>query len=142
MRAQSPAPEPEQAKANTTAALLALRIGLESYKERFGEYPSPNRPAEMAEFNGKAYPIGGALMLYQALTGDGDTEIRLGVPGKNVSDGVISKDELKNAVVDLPKTLISKLKDGRYIVVDGAGLPVQYKQEGGVSEVSAVEAKP
>ena len=49
---------------------------LEQYKEKFGEYPEPADPVHDGQRLRLRLRIGGAMMLYQAITGDGYDNIR------------------------------------------------------------------
>jgi len=125
----------------TTAGHAAIKSGLEQYKEKFGEYPEAT--SKQGDFPGKKYEIGGAMMLFQAITGNGWDKIK----------GMENKDEDKNSgpkqTIDvqkvsptddqaraiaanamnsaLPKQMILKTSDG-YMLVDGFGRPFQYEK--------------
>jgi prepilin-type N-terminal cleavage/methylation domain-containing protein len=83
----------QSARHRTTAILQAVINALERYKGDRGEYPEPANPARTGEIGGSTATIGGALMLYQAVTGDGNNAIKLGgSSGHNPSDGKITTD--------------------------------------------------
>ncbi len=126
----------------TTAALSAIVIALEQYKAKFGEYPEPANPTKMGSGSAASWSIGGTLMLYQAITGDGNNEIKLasGVTA-TASDGKIKvatdeTDESANSIKgDLPKAMVLKSGDG-YMIIDGFGRPFQYEKGGAADAVN------
>ena len=61
----------------TQSTLQTIQSALERYHSQYGEYPEPVNADETAEIMpGKAYPIGAARCLYQALRGDGSDAIK------------------------------------------------------------------
>ncbi len=129
----------------TTAALTAIKGALERYKEKFGEYPEPMAPAETADVSGTTVRIGGAKMLYQAITGDGTDALKLasGAPAAP-SDGKTDDTELEN-VIDgsMPPSMIyppaSTLKAGYagpIYFIDGFSRPFQYDKGGSTDAVN------
>lgn len=121
----------------TQAALTAIKGALERYKEKFGEYPTPANPSEVTQFSGTDIRVGGAKMLYQAITGDGDDAIMLkGAAGTVASDGNTSGAELDN-VIDgsMPKTVKFKTSVG-YIFIDGFARPFQYDKGGSADAIN------
>ncbi len=115
------------AKRNLTMSFkTAIEGGLERYFTDNGEYPEPDDSIQMAEFNGKNYPTGGALMLYQALSGDGSDEIKTAAGGTKPSDGQWTTAEVGEMKMnEMPRELWKRTSNG-YIVVDGYGHPFQY----------------
>lgn len=115
----------------TMAALSAITAGLEQYKEKFGEYPEPANPTLMGSGAGAAgsMRVGGALMLYQAITGDGNDQIRLASGAATMaSDGKVDDVERPNSIRgDLPKNMILNTANG-YMLIDGFGRPFQYEK--------------
>lgn len=117
----------------TVSAHGAIRAALEQYKEKFGEYPEPAAPEESMTIGGTPYRVGGAHMLYQAITGDGSNAIKLQA-GSSVaeSDGEVDDTERENTVnfSGLPKSVIyPNLTVGMMqprILVDGWSRPFQY----------------
>src|SRR5262245_2516615 len=77
-------------KNRTLTAHAVIKAGLEQYKEKHGEYPEPNQPDATTQVSNVEIRVGSARMLYQAMTGDGDSEIKLASPQGNVSDGKIT----------------------------------------------------
>lgn len=129
----------------TTAALTAIKGALERYKEKYGEYPEPMAPEETTDLSGLTVRIGGAKMLYQAITGDGTDAIKLatGAPA-TPSDGKTDDAELEN-VIDgsMPPSMIyppaSTLKSGYagpIYFVDGFARPIQYDKGGSADAVN------
>jgi hypothetical protein len=120
----------------TTAAHGAIRTAPERYKEKFGDYPTPTNPDETGSFDGKTLRTGGAHMLYQAMTGDGNCAFII-VPappaGVRESDGRLDQTEedrvlgastLPKGVVFPPHVPADTMRP-RFIV-DGWGRPFQY----------------
>ncbi len=114
-------------RSKTEITIKAVRSGLENYKEEFGSYPMPNSPDSIVEIANKAYIVGGAACLYQALSGDGFDQIQ-GAQGRGTSnsDGNIDDYEAKNVMLkDLPRELWAKSGD-YYFIIDGFGHPIRY----------------
>jgi prepilin-type N-terminal cleavage/methylation domain-containing protein len=127
----------ESAARNRTIATHAtISAGLEQYKEKFGEYPEPANEQEREEFGGNTLNTGGAHMLYQALTADGSSAIRLQTPppgGAQESDGQVDDQEMENSISSstLPKSVIfppnAPAGESRArLLVDGWNRPFQY----------------
>ncbi len=125
------------ARNRTTVTLSAIAGALAQYKEKFGEYPEPANPAKMGSGSAASLRVGGALMLYQAITGDGNSEIKLAT-GVTVtsSDGSVDTGEIGNSIKgDLPKTVVLKTAEG-YMLIDGFGRPFQYEKGGATDAVN------
>lgn len=119
----------------TVASHATLKAGLEQYNEKEGEYPEPATTGKTTNVSNTRVPVGGGLMLYQAITGDGDNEIKLNTPGSNVSDGQVDADESDRSINgNLPKSMIVQSSDGYYIA-DGWSRPFQYSK-GGTNSVN------
>jgi prepilin-type N-terminal cleavage/methylation domain-containing protein len=123
--------EPASSKRRVTVSTMeTIHVALERYHSEFGEYPEPVSPDETVEvMPGKTYRIGAAKCLYQALRGDGYDAIK-GAGGiekdKPQSDGQVSVEEAKQAVLrDMPPGMWRKV-GGSYILVDAFGRPFQY----------------
>jgi hypothetical protein len=83
--------------------------------------------------------VGAARMLYQALTGDGDSEIKLASPEGNISDGKMTDEERQNTInaeLLTIKNLVVKSPDGYYLA-DGWMNPFQY-EKGGKADSNAL----
>lgn len=118
----------ERAQLNRTVVThVAIMAGLELYKEKFGQYPIPAKSGIRVNMDGWDRDVSAALMLYQALTGDGTDMIRVDDSIRRPSDGKIDDEEAKNQISKAPlsKSVILKTTAG-YIVVDGWGRPMQY----------------
>lgn len=118
------------ARSRTTVAMNAMKSALERYNTEFGEYPSPQNPGDTVAVGDKAYEVGSAAMLYQALSGDGYNNIQIAEVSQDAgdanSDGSLDEKESKNVMLtDMPKEMWTN-KDGRYYMVDGFGKPFQY----------------
>ncbi len=116
----------------TRGTFEAVKTALETYSTEFGEYPEPAKPSQFIEFlPGKNYDIGGALCLYQALSGDGFDQLKgvtaSGQDAKGPSDGKIEgTEEIKNNVLkEMPQSMWMR-KDNMFILVDGFSRPFQY----------------
>lgn len=114
------------ARNRTIAAHAVIKSALEQYKEEQGEYPEPSQPSATTQVHGQDIRVGGARMLYQAISGDGDSEIKLSASTGNISDGKITADEAEMSInSNLPKNMVVKSPDGYYLA-DGWSRPFQY----------------
>ena len=123
------------ARNRSVMAHAAIKAALEKYKEQFGEYPEPANPGEDDQFTGTSYSVGGAHMLYQAITGDGNSAIRLPASAGQASesDGKVAIEEQENRINSstLPRSCIfppnapAGQTRARYLV-DGWNRPFQY----------------
>jgi prepilin-type N-terminal cleavage/methylation domain-containing protein len=124
------------ARNRTLTAHAAIITALEQYREKHGEYPEPSTPDEEDKFAGNTFRIGGAHMLYQAITADGNSAIVLGSAppgGVSESDGRVSDDEAEDAISSssLPKSVLyppnAPVGTTRpRFLVDGWNRPFQY----------------
>lgn len=117
------------ASRNRTAAFhRAIMSGLENYHSENGEYPEPRSSGKRTNFGTSQYEIGGALMLYQALSGDGDDEIKSANSRRSASDGAAQTDtEIANIMLkEMPREMTQKTSTGEWLVMDGFGHPFQY----------------
>jgi prepilin-type N-terminal cleavage/methylation domain-containing protein len=112
----------------TTAVHRAIVSGLESYNSEFGEYPEPSAGGTTRDFNGRSYVTGGALMLYQALSGDGSDRIQIATGGA-ASDGRWDTGE-KMLMNEMPRELYMYRGTNIYMLLDGFGHPFQYTKGG------------
>lgn len=112
---------------NRTAAFhRAIISGLEQYFTDNGEYPTPKDGNATGSFQGKQFVVGGAKMLYQAMSGDGDDEIVLGKAKFGASDGKVVGDEVKVVkLTEMPREMQMNSDKG-WILVDGFNHPFQY----------------
>ena len=119
----------------TTAVHRAIISGLENYNSEYGEYPEPASDGASREFNGRNYKIGGAQMLYQALTGDGTSSIKIAAGGGGASDGKWTDDE-KMLLTDMPKEMYTLSGTNLYMLLDGFAHPFQYTKGGTTNAVN------
>lgn len=122
-------PQSQSAFGNRTyASHAAIKAALEQYHEKEGEYPEPLSPDATVTVDGASVRVGGALTLYQAITGDGDDGIKLDTPGTNVSNGKVEADEASRSINGgLPKSMIARGSPGYYLC-DGWSRPFQYSK--------------
>ena len=119
----------------TQAYMKAIQSGLEQYKEKWGEYPDISVAAV-----GKSDPSNanlsdsGAIMLYQALTGDGNDAINQTATMSASSTGFLTDNaaaaaaKVANGVAsNLPKAMIYNNTNG-YMLIDGFSRPFQYQK--------------
>ena len=122
---------PTPATRNRTSAYFrTIAAALERYRNEYGEYPSPLKESVHLKLDGHDYEAGSALMLYQALTGDGDDKIQT-LRGPHLpSDGFVRGDEIKRSFLsEMPVEMWRKTEVG-YILVDGYGHPLQFANAG------------
>ncbi len=132
----------------TIATLSALSASLEQYKEKFGEYPEPLNPTTQGGSGNMR--IGGAMMLYQAITGDGSDQIKLATGTvTKASDGIIDDTERPNVIngdmvpiKDNNGIWKSKLNatfvtsTNQFMLTDGFGHPFLYEKGGGTDAIN------
>jgi prepilin-type N-terminal cleavage/methylation domain-containing protein len=124
----------------TSTGLAAIVNAMEQYKEKFGDYPEPTDDNSRGSGSASRLRIGGALMLYQAISGDGYDNIKdadkTSPTGSAASDGRVDESERNQSIRgDLPKTMILN-STGGYMLVDGFGHPYQYEKGGGQNAVN------
>lgn len=128
-------------RSRTSTTHAVIKSGLEQYKEKHGEYPEPSDPLATIQVANVDIRVGGARMLYQALTGDGDSEIKAASSQGALSDGRLTdeeRDSSVNAEVLTLKNLVVKSTEGYYLA-DGWMRPFQY-EKGGVEDSNALNA--
>ena len=125
------------ARNRTTAVLKAIESALERYKEANGDFPKPKDSSGNHGLDVK----GGAQMLYQAITGDGNNELDLGSSAETPKNSqgargvdpkyVINGDFIPTQKSDgtwspgkLNATLVSSASE--FYIIDGFGHPFQY----------------
>lgn len=129
------------ARSRTTGTMQSIVNALERYvKENGGEYPQPANPDKRGQSAGATASIGGALMLYQILTGDGNDQIKLeGSKVRTSSNGIIEEEEKKYVInADFipikdstgsgyrSKLNATAVNSDGYMIVDGFGHPFFY----------------
>ena len=125
----------EKQTQNRIAAISSI---IEQYKSDNANYPIPKDPQSTGALRGKQWRVGGAVTLYQLLAGDGDDAIEggrgtesTGIPGGEDNTGKIL---LETCIAPTPQQIqekkktemVDRLDDGRFVVVDGFGHPLQY----------------
>lgn len=117
------------ARNRTVVSLNAMKGALDRYRQEFGEYPEPQNAGDTISIQNITYDVGGAAMLYQALSGDGyDNILMAQTPsaGQASSNGSLEPEESKNVMlIEMPKEMWINL-NGRYFMADGFGKPFQY----------------
>lgn len=104
-------------------------FSLEAYKTALNHYPTPAHPEETVVINGVTFPSGGAAMLYQVVSGDGNDQILESASAPVASDGDPANDDpVKVYSTLLPADRIQI--NGRWLLVDSFGHPVQYQKGG------------
>lgn len=114
----------------TKAYLKAIEMQLENFKNDNGTYPRPKEGSESTTtlVAGNNYPVGGAITLYQALTGDGDDSMEGGDTGSMGKPGSLG-DGYKVYWPDADpqgSQRIARQADGKWFIADGFGIPFQY----------------
>ncbi len=122
------------ASKNTLARMAALQLGIESYKVDNGEYPETLESSATTSIKGADFPYGGAKLLYQVMTGDGDDALKggstastgqLGSTGKAYWDEV-TPPTAKDVEEKRKKPMVDKADDGSFFMIDGWRKPFQY----------------
>ena len=123
-------------KSKTKAQMASLKLALEEYHKLHGEFPKPaterGSDSEVEWIGGQSYKLGGAQVLYQALSADGSDKLDLGSSTTAASDGEIDETEEENLVMkdmdpEADSTGMVKLYKGDWLLVDGFGNPWQYR---------------
>jgi prepilin-type N-terminal cleavage/methylation domain-containing protein len=122
------------------AYLKNIELLLDRYKNDNGTYPRPKEGSEgnTTSVGGIQYSMGGAVALYQALTGDGDD----GMEGGDTSS-MGKAGSMRDSIVYWPDAdpngsmRIAREAEGKYFIGDGFGAPFQYKVPPPVSAKNA-----
>ena len=111
---------------DTIALIRDITRAIESYKDDNGAYPRPALDEEPTTVNGESWIVGGAKMLYQVLSGDGNDSIKGGEKVSNGLQGSAKDDKDPTAgkvymdtIVAPTKQQIEDKKHTKY--VDNAG---------------------
>lgn len=118
----------------TLATLQALQSNMEGYKNDAGEYPEPMNKDSTADIKNQSYKSGGGEMLYQIMSGDGDSAIKGGKDPSTGLAGSTGKVYWEEIVAPTPKEVEDKkskpyvgVVDGTsYFLIDGWRKPIQY----------------
>jgi prepilin-type N-terminal cleavage/methylation domain-containing protein len=116
-------------RSKAEAHVKAMRAGLELYRRDFGAFPEPITPGgRSVDVMGVTWEGMGAAVLYQALSGDGDDQVRGGSTAsqgrpKSVQDSTMYWDG-----ADFTSNIHRAVQriDGAYYMVDPWGVPWQY----------------
>ncbi|MBX7211309.1 MAG: prepilin-type N-terminal cleavage/methylation domain-containing protein [Verrucomicrobiaceae bacterium] len=119
----------------TTAMHRGIISGLENYHSEYGEYPTPASDGVTEKFGTKTYETGGAMMLYQALSGDGTDKLRLAGGGGSSSDNKWTEGE-KMMLSEMPKEFYTRGNSNVYMLLDAFGHPFQYTKGGTMNAVN------
>ena len=115
------------------AQVAAMELGLENYKGDYGEYPEAANDSKKSFDGSGSYNVGGARMLYQALSGDGADAIAGAEGGaSNGQMGESSDGEVYLPYLD-PENNTQNMVSGEgsdYWVADPFGKPYQYEKAG------------
>lgn len=124
----------KSATKNTLARLAGLKVGIEGYKTDNGEYPEALGAEDTTDVGKVSYKVGGARMLYQVMTGDGNSAIKGGgtaSTGIANSTGKVYWEEVvaptaKETENKKKKPMVEVAADGSFFMVDGWRKPYQY----------------
>lgn len=113
------------AASKTKALLKTVELALEKYHQQYGQYP--DLVGSGSTLNGM--DSGGAWLLYEVMTGDGDrasgggnaSDGDIAATEKPMLEGVFSGNDDKFSNVDQDNA-------GNFVVVDGWGNPLQYRR--------------
>lgn len=128
---------------DTVATISKISTAIQSYRDDRGNYPRPAMDEETTTVDEETWKVGGAKMLYQVLSGDGDDAVKGGEKRSNGTQGSAKdeKDEyagriyLDTIVAPTQKEIEEKKKgkpvasdgSGSYYVVDPWQHPLQYQ---------------
>jgi len=122
--------------AKTQTQMQAIALGLTHYKKDWGDFPEPisGGSRQRLASKGVSLEVGGAEMLYQALTGDGSNKIRGG--GGKKSNGSIGESSDGESYMEGLVSIDNKSQNfvykdpdrDSYLLTDAFGSPYQYKK--------------
>jgi prepilin-type N-terminal cleavage/methylation domain-containing protein len=119
--------------ADTMTRIKVIDDCLTRYKGDNGEYPEPANEAITGTFFGAEWRAGGAACLYQAITGDGNDNIKgykvRGNENLGSSIGEFGSTEGKIYLEDanIQKSQWFQNTSGIWVIMDGFRLPFQYR---------------
>jgi prepilin-type N-terminal cleavage/methylation domain-containing protein len=104
---------------------------LDSYRADFGTYPRPKEGSEnqSVTVSGTSYPAGGAVALYQALSGDGDAALEGGEVASKGEPGSLTESKVYWPELD-PRQSTQRIvaqHNAMYMIVDPWGAPWRYR---------------
>ena len=108
---------------------------IEAYKTELNEYPAPANPDVTVTIDGVKFPVGGAMMIYQIVGGDGDDQIAAFAAGGKPSDGLVENDQFSSYTIGVD-WIKWKEVEGRRFAVDSYGHPYQYEKGGSPDAVN------
>ncbi|MES2705721.1 MAG: type II secretion system protein [Verrucomicrobiota bacterium] len=119
---------------NTLARITALQSNLQGYKNDAGEFPEPLDKDSTINVKNQAYRSGGAEMLYQVMSGDGNSAIKGGTDPSTGIAGSVGKVYWEEVVAPTSKEIENKKtkpmvgvsEDEAYYMIDGWRKPFQY----------------
>lgn len=119
---------------DTQARIKVIEDCLTQYHNNNGEYPIPANEGMMGQFPGSSseWRMGAAACLYQAISGDGNDQIRgYKVRGDEKAGGSIGEFGSTNGEIYLKEANIQRsqwfiVSNSVYAVVDGFRQPFQY----------------
>lgn len=120
----------------TAATMKVLEERLTAYWGIYNEYPTPANEEDQANFDGQSWPAGGARMLYQVMTADGDDQIK---GGDKPSEGRVGSNDEKAVIWDkvVPPdanesrgrtTYVRRTESGGFAMIDSFGHPWMYRK--------------
>ena len=128
---------------DTVALIQNFSRAIKDYKDDHGNYPRPADGEETTTVDSQSYAVGGAKMLYQVLSGDGDNALKGGEKistgeqasakdEKNPSAGKIYLDTVVPPTEQMkkdkkPAKYVEPAGDESYFVVDPWRHPLQYQ---------------
>lgn len=119
---------------NTTARITAMQSNLEGYKNDAGEYPEPMNKDSTVNIKDQTYTSGGAEMLYQVMSGDGNNAIKGGTDASTGAPGSAGKvyweDIVPPSSTEIEqkksKPYVAASEGGAFYLIDGWRKPFQY----------------
>lgn len=128
---------------DTVATISKISTAIQSYRDDRGNYPRPALDEETTTVDEETWKVGGAKMLYQVLSGDGDDAVKGGekrstgiqASAKDEKDDYAGKIYLDTIIAPTPDEVQQKKKgkpvasdgSGSYYVVDPWQHPLQYQ---------------
>lgn len=103
---------------------------MEVFKTEHQVYPEPANPGETVTLDSSSFEIGGAAMLYQLLSADGNDHIKPAAPPATASDGSTDANEATRILFPGMEPAMWREVDGRYVLIDSYGHPFQFTKGG------------
>jgi prepilin-type N-terminal cleavage/methylation domain-containing protein len=116
-------------RSHCTGYHRALMSGLERFDKEMGGFPLPRNRQMNQEVRNKMFNVAGSVVLYQAMTGDGNSFIRQGAVQTMTSNGRVDDNELQLQMFkEMPAAMISQLGTNQWGIVDAFNKPFQYER--------------